>query len=123
MVEQIIMNLAVNSRDAMPKGGKLSVATRSVAVNEAYARQNTEAHPGQFVCLSVTDTGCGIDPHLLERIFGLGFTTKPGGRGRGLGLHYSACAARELKGRLTARSAGVGTGAAFSLVLPFAAAE
>jgi C4-dicarboxylate-specific signal transduction histidine kinase len=69
--------------------------------------------------IAVEDNGCGFDPGQLDRMFSLGFTTKPAGRG--LGLHYSACAARELKGNLTARSAGVGTGASFLLALPFGA--
>ena len=70
--------------------------------------------------IAVEDNGCGIDPGDLEKMFSLGFTTKPSGRG--MGLHYSACAARELKGNLTARSAGVGSGASFLLALPFSAA-
>jgi signal transduction histidine kinase len=69
--------------------------------------------------IALEDNGCGIDPLNLDRIFGLGFTTKPSAHG--LGLHYGACAARELRGRLTAHSDGGGTGAAFLLALPFGA--
>ena len=108
---QILLVLLANARDA--------VMTRQVGARRIVVR--ARRRPDGELEIAVEDTGCGIDPHYLDRIFGLGFTTKPGGRG--LGLHYSACAARELKGRLTARSAGVGAGAAFSLVLPFAAAE
>lgn len=75
--------------------------------------------PGHFEVL-VEDNGCGIEPVHMERIFQLGFTTKP--EGHGLGLHYSACAALELQGKLTAESAGVDRGATFKLVLPLEAA-
>src|SRR5258708_11930027 len=86
MIEQIVMNLAVNSRDAMPKGGKLLLATSAVEVDAAYARQHHEAREGWFVCLTVTDTGCGIERRLLQRIFEPFFTTKEVGKGTGLGL-------------------------------------
>ena len=117
MVEQIIMNLAVNSRDAMPKGGKLSVATRSVAVNEAYARQNTEARPGQFVCLSVTDTGCGIDPKALQKIFEPFFSTKEVGKGTGLGLATVYGIVKQHRGWIEVESE-VGKGTTFKIFLP-----
>ena len=108
---QILLVLLANARDA--------VMTRQVGARRIVVRALRRTD-GELE-IAIEDSGCGIDPHLVDRIFGLGFTTKPGSRG--LGLHYSACAARQLKGRLTARSAGIGTGAAFSLVLPFAAPE
>jgi PAS domain S-box-containing protein len=117
MVEQIIMNLAVNSRDAMPKGGKLSVATRTVAVNEAYARQNTEARPGQFVCLAVTDTGCGIDPKALQKIFEPFFSTKEVGKGTGLGLATVYGIVKQHRGWIEVESE-VGKGTTFKIFLP-----
>jgi signal transduction histidine kinase len=105
---QILVNLLANARDAV-------MATAAGARRIAIAVRPGD--PGFFEVL-VEDNGCGIDPGNLEKIFQLGFTTKP--EGHGLGLHYSACAALELHGKLTARSAGAGSGAAFSLVLPVA---
>lgn len=86
MMEQILLNLAVNSRDAMPRGGKLAISTRIVRIDETYTRQNTEAYLGEFVCLTVSDTGLGIEPENLVHIFEPFFTTKEVGKGTGLGL-------------------------------------
>jgi two-component system cell cycle sensor histidine kinase/response regulator CckA len=86
MIEQVLVNLAVNSRDAMPKGGNLRISTSSVMIEEAQAQQNPEAATGRFVRLSFADTGCGIDPENLPRIFEPFFTTKELDRGTGLGL-------------------------------------
>src|SRR5205814_10014423 len=69
MLEQVIMNLAVNSRHAMPTGGRLRVATSEVEIDSAYAKLNTNARPGRFLCLTVTDTGSGMDRKTLDRIF------------------------------------------------------
>ena len=86
MMEQILVNLAVNSRDAMPEGGRLIIETSAVEFDEMTARQSPQARPGAFTCLSVSDTGCGIAPHILPRIFEPFFTTKDVGKGTGLGL-------------------------------------
>ncbi len=86
MIEQVLLNLAVNSRDAMPKGGKLRINTSFVTINETQARQNPEASVGSFVCLTLEDTGTGIAPENLPRIFEPFFTTKELDRGTGLGL-------------------------------------
>jgi PAS domain S-box-containing protein len=86
MMEQILMNLAVNSRDAMPKGGRLVIQTAAVVVSEADAQANPKARSGSFIRLKVTDTGCGISPESMERIFEPFFTTKEIGKGTGLGL-------------------------------------
>jgi PAS domain S-box-containing protein len=86
MMDQVLMNLAVNSRDAMPKGGGLSIRTAGAYIDPAQARLNPEAVPGKFVCLTFSDNGSGIAPENLSRIFEPFFTTKELGRGTGLGL-------------------------------------
>ena len=86
MMEQVLLNLAVNSRDAMPKGGLLAIKISTLEVDARRLAEHSERHPGRFVCLSVTDTGCGIPPENLRRIFEPFFTTKEVGKGTGLGL-------------------------------------
>jgi CheY-like chemotaxis protein len=86
MLDQVLMNLAVNARDAMPKGGRLLIETSEKVVDENVARLNPDALPGRYACLSVSDTGCGIPPEALSRIFEPFYTTKGPGKGTGLGL-------------------------------------
>ena len=86
MIEQIILNLAVNARDAMPRGGTLTIGTRALEINSTHARVNSEARSGHYVCLRVSDTGSGIPPEIMSRIFEPFFTTKDVGKGTGLGL-------------------------------------
>jgi PAS domain S-box-containing protein len=86
MMEQILINLAVNSRDAMSKGGRLIIQTAAVVISEADALANPKARSGAFIRLKVTDTGCGIGPKEMEHIFEPFFTTKEVGKGTGLGL-------------------------------------
>jgi signal transduction histidine kinase len=86
MIEQVIMNLAINARDAMPNGGELTISLRSVNIEASYVRKQAQARIGHFVCLSVKDTGIGMDDSVLNHLFEPFFTTKEIGKGTGLGL-------------------------------------
>jgi PAS domain S-box-containing protein len=86
MLEQVVVNLAVNARDAMPRGGELILSTFATEVDESYRSCQPQARAGHFVCLQVSDSGCGMDAVTLERIFEPFFTTKGVGKGTGLGL-------------------------------------
>jgi CheY-like chemotaxis protein len=86
MMEQVLLNLAVNSRDAMPKGGQLTIKITTVEVDARHVARHSEALAGSFVCLSASDNGCGIAAENLPRIFEPFFTTKEVGKGTGLGL-------------------------------------
>jgi two-component system cell cycle sensor histidine kinase/response regulator CckA len=111
------MNLAVNARDAMPKGGCLIITTSMADVTEAHARQRPEARPGRFVCLSVKDTGSGMDAKTLARIFEPFFSTKEVGRGTGLGLATAYGIMKQHQGWIEVAT-DIGMGTTFQLYFP-----
>jgi PAS domain S-box-containing protein len=116
-LHQILMNLCVNARDAMPKGGKLTLELENVEVNGAVASMNPGACPGRHVALSVTDTGTGISPENLDKIFDPFFTTKEVGQGTGLGLSTVIGIVKSHVGFVQVNSR-MGQGTQFKIYLP-----
>jgi signal transduction histidine kinase/ActR/RegA family two-component response regulator len=116
-LEQIVMNLAVNARDAMPDGGKLLIATRLARVDLAGQGPAAEVKPQTHVLLSVSDNGCGMHQETLERIFEPFFTTKASGKGTGLGLATVCHIVEQCQGHVSVRSE-VGVGTTFDVYLP-----
>ncbi|HYU15444.1 MAG TPA: PAS domain S-box protein, partial [Candidatus Acidoferrum sp.] len=117
MMEQVVMNLAVNARDAMPAGGRLAISLDPVTVDEAHAAAHPQAASGRYVCLGVSDSGSGIAPENLSRIFEPFFTTKEVGRGTGLGLATVFGIVQQHQGWIEVTSE-VGRGTAFRVFLP-----
>jgi PAS domain S-box-containing protein len=120
MIEQMIMNLAVNARDAMPKGGGLAIGIEAVQVDAEGVREKLDVQPGQFLCLSMADNGCGMDEATRLRLFEPFFTTKEPGKGTGLGLATVHGIVAQHKGWVEVESE-VGKGTTFRVFLPASA--
>ncbi|MGZ4962080.1 MAG: response regulator [Limisphaerales bacterium] len=117
MIEQVVMNMAMNARDAMPRGGRFVVSTGLIDVGRDIALRNPDAHPGKYICLTITDTGKGMDRETVKRIFEPFFTTKESGLGLGLSSAYGII--RQHRGWVEVTSE-VGVGSTFKIYLPVA---
>ena len=119
-LHQVVMNLAVNARDAMPHGGRLHLSAENVVLDEVYSGMNQQASPGPYVRIVVNDTGEGISPEIIDRIFEPFFTTKETGKGTGLGLSTTMGLVRSHGGFINVYSEP-GRGATFKIYLPASA--
>jgi signal transduction histidine kinase/ligand-binding sensor domain-containing protein/CheY-like chemotaxis protein len=117
MIQQLLLNLALNARDAMPGGGKLTISTSGVTLTEPEPNRSAHALPGTYARFSVSDTGCGIPPEVLAQIFEPFFTTKEPGKGTGLGLAISQSIMQQHRGWIDVETE-VGRGTTFHALLP-----
>jgi two-component system, cell cycle sensor histidine kinase and response regulator CckA len=116
-LHQVLMNLCINARDAMPDGGELAIATQNLFIDENYVRLNLDAKVGRFIQVTISDTGIGISSEVIDRIFEPFFTTKEFGKGTGLGLSTAIGIIRS-HGGFVSVSSEVGKGTRFNLFLP-----
>ncbi len=116
-VHQVLLNLCVNARDAMPNGGDLTISVENCVLDEQYAAMNVQGRPGQYVNISVTDSGTGMPPEVLDKIFEPFFTTKPIDKGTGLGLSTAMAIVKSHDGLINAYSE-LGKGTTFKIYLP-----
>ena len=120
MIEQVIVNLTLNARDALPRGGRIILGSSAVTVTEQGAGRHPEARPGRFICLSVTDNGCGMDSQVLSHLFEPFFTTKEVGKGTGLGLATVYGIIKQHQAWIEVQSQ-VGVGTTFQVFFPISA--
>lgn len=116
-LENVILNLCINARDAMPEGGRLTLETANASIDQGYSDQHVEIAPGQYVMVTVSDSGTGISPEHLARVFDPFFTTKAPGKGTGLGLSMAYGFAKQSHGHISIYSE-VGHGTTVRLYLP-----
>jgi CheY-like chemotaxis protein len=120
-IEQVLMNLATNARDAMTRGGTLTISTEMVAIDDLFVREHGYGKPGPYALISVSDTGAGMKPETLKKIFEPFFTTKETGKGTGLGLAMVYGIIKQHEGYITV-SSKPGVGTTFRIYLPAATA-